>query len=87
VSGRPLGCGRISPSRWRPWSRRCVMLAGRRWRRRAGRARAGIGALVAARLSPAGRVLVTVPTLELVAQMLETLGEHGGAGLGRVVAV
>lgn len=51
-----------------------------------GTGKSRIGAQAAARLAPAGRVLAMVPTLELVAQMLETFGEHGRAGLGRVVA-
>ncbi|TDB88845.1 DEAD/DEAH box helicase [Actinomadura sp. KC216] len=51
-----------------------------------GSGKSRIAAQAAARLAPDGRVLVTVPTLELVAQMLATFAEHGGP-LGRVVAV
>ncbi|TDC75640.1 DEAD/DEAH box helicase [Actinomadura sp. 7K507] len=51
-----------------------------------GSGKSRIAAQAAARLAPEGRVLVTVPTLELVAQMLATFAEHGRP-LGRVVAV
>ncbi len=52
-----------------------------------GSGKSRVAARVAGRLAPAGRVLVTVPTLELVAQMLATFAGHGLVGLGRVVAV
>lgn len=52
-----------------------------------GTGKSRIGAAAAGVLAPQGRVLVTVPTLELAGQMLVTFAAHGGAGLGRTVAV
>ncbi|MFG1878025.1 Helicase associated domain protein [Sphaerisporangium sp. NPDC049003] len=52
-----------------------------------GSGKSRIGAKAAGRLAPLGRVLVMVPTLELVGQMVRTFDKHGGVGLGRVVAV
>ena len=51
-----------------------------------GAGKSRIAAQATGRLARTGRVLVTVPTLELVGQMLETLAAHGGP-LGQIVAV
>ncbi|WP_433358877.1 Helicase associated domain protein [Streptosporangium sp. CA-115845] len=79
------------------WSHQPVAVAAiERTLRRGGRAtvesacgtgKTRIAAQAAGRLAPAGRVLIMVPTLELVGQMVRTFDRHGGVALGRVVAV